>query len=61
MKLDLFQVDSFTKEIFKGNPTCVVPLDYWLSDDLLLNIAKENAVAETAFFVIEPGHVPPLV
>lgn len=28
-----------------------MPLDYWLSDDLLLKIAKENAVAETAFFI----------
>ena len=51
MKLDFFQVDSFTEETFKGNPACVVPLETWLSDDMLLNIAKENAVAETAFFV----------
>ena len=51
MKLDLFQIDSFTDTVFKGNPACVVPLDNWLSDDILLNIAKENAVAETAFFI----------
>ncbi|MCO5933937.1 PhzF family phenazine biosynthesis protein [Mucilaginibacter sp. RB4R14] len=57
MKLDLFQVDSFTRETFKGNPACVVPLDFWLSDDVLMNIAKENAVAETAFFIIEKDHV----
>jgi PhzF family phenazine biosynthesis protein len=31
----------------------VVPLSEWLSDDLLLKIARENAVAETAFFVDE--------
>jgi len=57
MKLDLFQVDSFTEEIFKGNPACVVPLTSWLSNDILLNIAKENAVAETAFFVSNPDGI----
>jgi PhzF family phenazine biosynthesis protein len=51
MKLDLYQIDSFTDKIFGGNPACVVPLESWLPDDILLNIAKENAVAETAFFI----------
>lgn len=51
MKLDIYQIDAFTNELFGGNPACVVPLDEWLSDDLLLKITKENAVAETAFFV----------
>lgn len=51
MKLPLYQIDAFTNKIFGGNPACVVPLEQWLPDDLLLKIAKENAVAETAFFV----------
>ncbi|MEI8054068.1 MAG: PhzF family phenazine biosynthesis protein [Bacteroidota bacterium] len=51
MKLALFQIDAFTDKTFGGNPACVVPLNHWLPDDLLLKIAKENAVAETAFFV----------
>ncbi|MFN0213491.1 MAG: PhzF family phenazine biosynthesis protein [Saprospiraceae bacterium] len=51
MKYKLYQIDAFTDKIFGGNPACVVPLDKWLSDDTLLKIAKENAVAETAFFV----------
>jgi PhzF family phenazine biosynthesis protein len=51
MTLTLFQIDAFTNTLFKGNPACVVPLENWLSDDLLLKIAEENAVAETAFFV----------
>ena len=51
MKFKYFQVDSFTNEIFKGNPACVVQLNNWLDDDLLLKIAQENAVAETAFFI----------
>tara|TARA_B100001057_G_scaffold429904_1_gene456287 strand:- start:126 stop:371 length:246 start_codon:yes stop_codon:yes gene_type:complete len=37
--------------MFSGNPACVIPLKEWLSDELLLKIAKENAVPETAFFV----------
>ncbi|TXE16411.1 PhzF family phenazine biosynthesis protein [Psychroserpens burtonensis] len=51
MKLDLYQIDAFTNTVFGGNPACVVPLDEWLSDDLLLKITRENAVAETAFYV----------
>jgi len=51
MKLQLFQVDAFTEEVFGGNPACVVPLEKWLPDKTLLHIAKENAVAETAFFI----------
>jgi PhzF family phenazine biosynthesis protein len=49
--LPLFQIDAFTDKVFSGNPACVVPLEQWLPDDVLLRIAKENAVAETAFFV----------
>ncbi len=55
MKLDLYQIDAFTDELFKGNPACVVPLKEWLADEILFNITKENAVAETAFFV-DNGH-----
>ncbi len=51
MKLPLFQIDAFTNEIFSGNPACVVPLKEWLPDEILLKIAQENAVAETAFFI----------
>ena len=41
--IKLFQIDAFTSEIFKGNPACVMPLENWLSDDILLKIAKESA------------------
>ena len=51
MKLELYQIDAFTDKTFGGNPACVVPLKDWLPDDILLKITKENAVAETAFFV----------
>ncbi|MFM9903097.1 MAG: PhzF family phenazine biosynthesis protein [Pyrinomonadaceae bacterium] len=51
MKLDIFQVDAFTSEPFRGNPAAVVPLEAWLPDETMLNIAAENNLAETAFFV----------
>jgi PhzF family phenazine biosynthesis protein len=56
MKWDLYQVDTFTDKIFGGNSACVVPLEEWPSDEMLLKIAKENAVAETAFFVPSSTH-----
>lgn len=55
MQLHLYQIDAFTDKPFGGNPACVVPLSEWIPDELLLKIAKENAVAETAFFV-DKGH-----
>ncbi|WP_060874218.1 PhzF family phenazine biosynthesis protein [Myroides odoratus] len=51
MKLELYQIDAFTEHIFQGNPACVVPLKSWLPDEVLFKITRENAVAETAFFI----------
>ena len=56
MKLELFQIDAFTDKIFGGNPACVIPLKEWLPDNILLKLAKENAVAETAFFIDRVDH-----
>lgn len=56
MKLDVYQVDAFTDKIFAGNPACVVQLEKWLPDEMLLKIARENAVPETAFLIAaDPG------
>ncbi len=51
MILQSYQVDSFTNKVFCGNPACVVLLDEQLSYEILLKIAKENAVPETAFIL----------
>ena len=51
MKIPIYQIDAFTNEIFKGNPAAVCPLEEWISNDLLQNIAAENNLSETAFFV----------
>lgn len=55
MKLDIFQVDAFTSKLFGGNPAAVVPLVEWLPDEQMQQIAAENNLAETAFFVKEDG------
>jgi len=50
MKLDIYQVDAFSKGPFTGNPAAVVPLKEWLPDQLMQQIAAENNLAETAFY-----------
>lgn len=51
MELKLYQVDAFASEVFKGNPAAICPLENWLSDSLMQQIAAENNLSETAFFV----------
>jgi len=51
MKLTIYQVDAFAKEVFKGNPAAICPLDEWIDAELMQKIALENNLAETAFFV----------
>lgn len=57
MQLDLYQIDAFTNNLFGGNPACIVPLTHWLPDELLMKITRENAVAETAFFILRDDKV----
>ena len=57
MNYKVYQIDTFTDKVFAGNPACVVPLKEWLSDDLLLKIAKENSVAETAYFIYNEDEI----
>lgn len=47
----IYQVDAFSKEIFKGNPAAVCPLNSWVSEKLMQSIAEENNLSETVFFV----------
>jgi len=51
MELEIYQVDAFAEDVFSGNPAAVIPLYEWLSDELMQNIALENDLSETAFFV----------
>ena len=53
-KIDIYQVDAFTDQVFGGNPAAVCPLNKWLDDDVLQKIAFENNLSETAFFCLRP-------
>ncbi|MBO6515796.1 MAG: PhzF family phenazine biosynthesis protein [Bacteroidia bacterium] len=50
-KLRIYQVDAFTDRLFAGNPAAVCPLDDWLDERTMQDIAAENNLAETAFLV----------
>jgi len=55
MELRIYQVDAFAERLFGGNPAAVCPLDAWLPDDVMQQIAAENNLAETAFYVPADG------
>jgi PhzF family phenazine biosynthesis protein len=56
MKLQIYQADAFASELFKGNPAAVVPLTEWIPDETMQQIAAENNLSETAFFIPEGDH-----
>lgn len=58
MNLPLFQVDAFTDRRFGGNPAAVVLLEHWLPDPVLLAVAAENNLSETAFVIPGTGDIP---
>jgi PhzF family phenazine biosynthesis protein len=49
--MEIYHVDAFTNQVFGGNPAAVCPLDHWISDLEMQQIAMENNLSETAFFV----------
>lgn len=51
MTIKLYQVDAFAEKIFSGNPAAICPLNAWLPEEVMQNIAMENNLAETAFYV----------
>ncbi len=53
----IYQLDAFTDQLFSGNPAAVVPLTDWLPDEQMQQIAAENNLAETAFYVKTGGEV----
>jgi PhzF family phenazine biosynthesis protein len=49
----IYVVDAFTDKMFGGNPAAVCPLETWLPDELMQQLAAENNLSETVFFVPE--------
>jgi PhzF family phenazine biosynthesis protein len=57
MEIEIYQIDAFCRELFSGNPAAVCPLASWPADALMQQIAAENNLAETAFYVAEGDHL----
>jgi PhzF family phenazine biosynthesis protein len=51
MKLKVYIANAFSEKKFGGNPASVVPLNEWLSDMLMQQIAAQNNLSETAYIV----------
>ncbi len=56
MQIPIFQVDAFASTLFSGNPAAVCILQSWPEDALLMGIAAENNLSETAFAVPAVDH-----
>lgn len=50
-KFNIYQVDAFAGKLFTGNPAAVIPLQEWLPTELMQQIAMENNLSETAYFI----------
>jgi PhzF family phenazine biosynthesis protein len=53
MEYPIYIIDAFTDKLFGGNPAAVCPLETWLPDELMQQLAAENNLSETVFFVPE--------
>ncbi|HCL84765.1 MAG TPA: isomerase [Chitinophagaceae bacterium] len=51
MKVKIYIANAFSEIKFGGNPAAVVPLDDWLTDYLMQQIAAQNNLSETAYIV----------
>lgn len=50
-----FIVDAFTDKIFSGNPAAICVVENFPPEKVMLNIAQENNLSETAFIVKTGG------
>lgn len=48
-----YVVEAFADRIFEGNPAAVIVTERWPREELMFQIASENALPETAFAVPE--------
>jgi PhzF family phenazine biosynthesis protein len=46
-----YVINAFDRGPFSGNPAAVVPLEAWPADSVLQQIAAQNNLSETAYFV----------
>ena len=48
-----YVVDAFTDSVFHGNQAAVCVMEKWPSEEMMMNITRENNFSETAFTVKE--------
>lgn len=48
-----FIVNAFTNRPFEGNPAAVCVMERWPSEQVMMSIAAQNNLSETAFMVLE--------
>ncbi|MGM9533008.1 PhzF family phenazine biosynthesis protein [Intestinibacter sp.] len=48
-----YVIDAFSDKLFGGNPAAICIMDSWISDEMMMNITRENNLSETAFAVKE--------
>ena len=48
-----YVVDAFTNSVFHGNQAAVCVMEKWPSEEMMMNITRENNFSETAFTVKE--------
>jgi PhzF family phenazine biosynthesis protein len=53
MRIPIYQIDAFATQRFAGNPAAVMVMDHFPDASVMLRIAAENNLAETAFLVPE--------
>lgn len=56
-EIRFYQIDSFTGNVFGGNPAGVCPLAAELPDETMQKIAAENNLSETAFIFTREGRL----
>ena len=52
--MNCYFINAFTDQLFGGNPAAVIPLQEWLPSAEMQQLAAENRVSETAFFIPAP-------
>lgn len=56
MPYPIYTLDAFTDKVFGGNPAACCPLKEFLPDVVMQQLANENNLSETAFFVKNPDN-----
>ena len=52
--IPFYWIDSITDKPFAGNPAAICPLNTWLPDAVLQQMALQHGLAETAYYISKP-------